>query len=180
MIRFLKKRYVWAVLYGILLSAFTLYVVLDTFVLARVYMAVPEEAESGQSADPPLQSTDSGTRIGSYSDGRIEITVTEYRIHDTSVYVADILLSSADYLKTALAGNVYGRNVTDKTSSIAESHDAILAINGDYYGARQSGYCLDGGGSSTMYFNGEVIKQPTTNGRRIRERGVSDIVYTGY
>ena len=92
MIRFLKKRYVWAVLYGILLSAFTLYVVLDTFVLARVYMAVPEEAESGQSADPPVQSTDSGTRIGSYSDGRIEITVTEYRIHDTSVYVADILL----------------------------------------------------------------------------------------
>lgn len=302
MIRFLKKRYVWAVLYGILLSAFTLYVVLDTFVLARVYMAVPEEAESGQSADPPVQSTDSGTRIGSYSDGRIEITVTEYRIHDTSVYVADILLSSADYLKTALAGNVYGRNVTDKTSSIAESHDAILAINGDYYGARQSGYCLrggvlyrdtasggqedlviyedgsfeiimedeiaasellsdgavqilsfgpalvsgstiavseedevgkamvsnprtaigiidnlhyvfvvsdgrtsesegltlyelavflqelgascaynlDGGGSSTMYFNGEVINQPTTNGRSIRERSVSDIVYIGY
>ena len=159
MIRFLKKRYVWAVLYGILLSAFTLYVVLDTFVLARVYMAVPEEAESGQSADPPVQSTDSGTRIGSY---------------------ADILLSSADYLKTALAGNVYGRNVTDKTSSIAESHDAILAINGDYYGARQSGYCLDGGGSSTMYFNGEVINQPTTNGRSIRERSVSDIVYIGY
>ena len=39
-------------------------------------------------------------------------------------------------------------------------------------------YNLDGGGSSTMYFNGKVINNPTTNGR-IKERGVSDIVYIG-
>ena len=41
-------------------------------------------------------------------------------------------------------------------------------------------YNLDGGGSSTMYFNGEVINNPTTNGRSIVERSVSDIVYIGY
>ena len=41
-------------------------------------------------------------------------------------------------------------------------------------------YNLDGGGSSTMYFNGEVINKPTTNGRSIKERSVSDIVYIGY
>ena len=41
-------------------------------------------------------------------------------------------------------------------------------------------YNLDGGGSSTMYFNGEVINNPTTNGRSIKERSVSDIVYIGY
>ena len=40
-------------------------------------------------------------------------------------------------------------------------------------------YNLDGGGSSTMYFNGNVINKPTTNGR-ISERKVSDIVYVGY
>ncbi|MBQ7474419.1 MAG: phosphodiester glycosidase family protein, partial [Clostridia bacterium] len=40
-------------------------------------------------------------------------------------------------------------------------------------------YNLDGGGSSTMYFNGEVINNPTSGGR-IKERGVSDIVYIGY
>ncbi|MCV2394781.1 phosphodiester glycosidase family protein [Actinotalea sp. M2MS4P-6] len=34
-------------------------------------------------------------------------------------------------------------------------------------------YNLDGGGSSTMYFNGEVINQPSNGG----ERGVSDILY---
>lgn len=41
-------------------------------------------------------------------------------------------------------------------------------------------YNLDGGGSSTMVFNGEVINNPTTSGKSIKERGVSDIVYIGY
>jgi len=40
-------------------------------------------------------------------------------------------------------------------------------------------YNLDGGGSATMYFNGEVINNPTTTGNSIQERAVSDIVYIG-
>ena len=44
----------------------------------------------------------------------------------------------------------------------------------------KTAYNLDGGGSSTMYFNGEVVNNPTTNGRSIKERSVSDIVYIGY
>ncbi len=40
-------------------------------------------------------------------------------------------------------------------------------------------YNLDGGGSSTMVFNGEVVNNPT-DGRSIAEREVSDIVYFGY
>jgi len=40
-------------------------------------------------------------------------------------------------------------------------------------------YNLDGGGSSTMVFNGEVINNPTTNGHSNQERSVSDIVYIG-
>lgn len=41
-------------------------------------------------------------------------------------------------------------------------------------------YNLDGGGTATMYFNGNVINKPTSNGKEIKERGVSDIVYIGY
>ena len=41
-------------------------------------------------------------------------------------------------------------------------------------------YNLDGGGSSTLYFNGQVINKPTTGGNKISERAVSDIVYIGY
>ncbi|MDR0957979.1 MAG: phosphodiester glycosidase family protein, partial [Clostridiales bacterium] len=40
-------------------------------------------------------------------------------------------------------------------------------------------YNLDGGGSATRVFMGEVINNPTS-GRRIKEREVSDIVYIGY
>ena len=47
------------------------------------------------------------------------------------------------------------------------------------YGVKTA-YNLDGGGSSTLYFNGQVINKPTTNGNTISERSVSDIVYIGY
>ena len=41
-------------------------------------------------------------------------------------------------------------------------------------------YNLDGGGSSTMWFNGEVLNKPTTYGDVIAERPISDIIYIGY
>lgn len=37
----------------------------------------------------------------------------------------------------------------------------------------ETAYNLDGGGSSTMYFNGSVINEPSNGG----ERGTSDILY---
>lgn len=40
-------------------------------------------------------------------------------------------------------------------------------------------YNLDGGGSSTMWFCGSVVNNPT-DGRSAGERKVSDIVYIGY
>ena len=46
-------------------------------------------------------------------------------------------------------------------------------------GARTA-YNLDGGGSSTMWFNGNVINQPVNHGSEVSERKVSDIVYIGY
>ena len=41
-------------------------------------------------------------------------------------------------------------------------------------------YNLDGGGSSTIYFNGEVINKPCRHKNKIEEQTVSDIVYVGY
>lgn len=240
----------------------------------------------------------------SYKDGNVDITITTVRKNNTTVYVADVKLSNSNYLKTALAYDSFGTNVTETTSSMASNNNAILAVNGDYYGADRSGYVikngviyrntvrsdsnypdlavykdgsfkiiyetdvtaeqlladgvvnlfafgpsliendsitvdqntevrqamtknprtaigivdsnhyilvvsdgrtseseglslyelaevmkeygattaynLDGGGSSTMYFNGSIINNPTTNGHNISEREVSDIVYIGY
>lgn len=309
--KFLKKKYVWAVIFSILLTSFTVYIVLDTFVITHVYMIVDSGSNASSSNTAVLNnsaSTDKDTDLqsakiteDSYSDGNITIKITTMRENDTNIYVADVTLSSVEYLKTALAENAYGQNLTEATSEIASENNAILAINGDYYGAQRSGYVLrngvlyretaeegqealvigsdgsfkiinesevsaselqeegaaqilsfgpglvedgsisvtdgeevgkakasnprtaigiiddlhyvfvvsdgrtddstglslyqlaefmqglgiqtaynlDGGGSSTMYFNGDVINNPTTGGNKISERKVSDIVYIG-
>ena len=239
----------------------------------------------------------------SYADENIEITINTYREYDSYIYVADVKIASLEYLKTAFAKGKYGKNVTQKTSTMAANNNAILAINGDYYGSQERGYVLrngmlyrekssgnhedlviwadgsfsvidensvsaaaladsdayqlfcfgpalvlngqvnvesdaevakatksgnprtcigivepghylfivsdgrtdeshglslyelacfasdlgaevcynlDGGGSSTMYFNGEVINKPVAYGHTIVERNVSDIIYIGY
>lgn len=81
----------------------------------------------------------------SYQDGNISVQLTQYRISDTTVYIADVQLASAEFLKTAFADNTYGQNVRAKTSVTAGQVQAILAINGDYYGAQKSGYVIRNG-----------------------------------
>ena len=100
-------------------------------------------SESG--TNTASSTVEGGTVIGNYSDSHVSITVKEYREYDSAIYVADITVSDVSYLKTALASNTYGRNITDTTSDIASENNAILAINGDYYGARQSGYVIRNG-----------------------------------
>ena len=86
-----------------------------------------------------------GTVIGQYSDSKTSIILKQYREYDSNIYVADVTVSDASDLKTALANNTYGRNITDTTSDMAANNNAVLAINGDYYGARQSGYVIRNG-----------------------------------
>ena len=264
-----------------------------------------ENESTNNSAVTATESSESAKTVtdSSYKDGNVDINITTVRKNNTTVYVADVKLSDSSYLKTALAYDSFGTNVTETTSSMAENNNAILAVNGDYYGTDRSGYVikngviyrntvrndseypdlavykdgsfkiiyetevtaeelladgvvnlfafgpslvengeisvdqntevrqamtknprtaigivdknhyflvvsdgrtneseglslyelaevlkeygattaynLDGGGSSTMYFNGNIVNNPTTNGHRISEREVSDIVYIG-
>ena len=166
---FFKKKYFWAALYSILLAAFTLYVVMDTFVITRVYAVVqPKSVDTavipGNSDAPPTTEpqTEPATKViteNSYSDENISVTITEYREYDTDIYAADIKLSSVDYLKTAFADNSYGKNVTAATSETAEENNAVLAINGDFYGVQTRGYVIRNGElyRSTVGKNGEDI-----------------------
>ena len=65
---------------------------------------------------------------------------------------------------------------TSKSAGISMKELAEVFVKYKAYNAAN----LDGGGSSTMYFNGKVINNPTTSGRGTSERSVSDIVYIGY
>jgi exopolysaccharide biosynthesis protein len=321
--KFFKKPYAWAKLYTVILILFTLYAVLDTFIIPRAYTVLEVggtqigQQSTSTATNLPDDETDAASDTGSasvetsaqpvvtanaYSNDDMNITITEYREYETDIYVADVVLTGSEALKTAFAENTYGKNITEKTSEIASENNAILTINGDFYGAQTTGYVirngelyrsassdtdqedlviwsdgsftiinegevtaqelldggaeqvlsfgpaliedgdiavtkndevdkamvtnprtaigiidnlhyvmivsdgrtdeskglslyqladfmkklgvetaynLDGGGSSTMVFNGSVINNPTTNGKSIRERSVSDIVYIG-
>ncbi len=303
-IAYFKRPYRYAVFFSILLTAAFAFTLLDAFVIPKTMAAARSDAPE---TEPSLVSA--VTTDYSYKDENIEIVIDTIRVYDTQVYIADVKVSDAAYLKTAFADNAYGRNLTDKTSVIASENNAVFAVNGDYYGFRDSGwvfrngvlyrsgqdvesllmdvdgnlscetdeniisemteglsqvwsfgpalvrdgeisvtetqeisgksgrqgrggqsssggnprtaigqagelhyifivsdgrtseseglslyelaglfiergchvaYNLDGGGSATMYFNGKVINSPTTSGRSIQEREVSDIVYIGY
>ena len=302
--KFFKKAYLYASVLGMLLTSSFTYSMLKTFVLAETISTVSNTNSTFNTSVASQAAKNAQVTDTSYSDGNISVNLTEKTVNDTQIYVADVTLSSADYLKTALAQNSYGTNVTAKTSVTAAENNAILAVNGDYYGANSSGYVirngvvyrdsvredasngdlaiykdgsfkiiyenqisadqlvqdgvvnllafgpslvengeisvgintevgqamasnprtaigiidenhyiivvsdgrtseskglslyqmaevmksygvktaynLDGGGSSTLYFNGQVINKPTTGGSKISERAVSDIVYIGY
>ena len=81
----------------------------------------------------------------SYQDDHLTIEITTYDENGVVYYVADIQTDLPELLRTALANDTYGKIVTASTSSIASAHDAILAINGDYYGFRDSGYVVRNG-----------------------------------
>lgn len=77
-----------------------------------------------------------------YKDGNIEIKLTEDVKYKTHIYVADIMMNNLSYFRTAFAKDKFGRNITESVSTMAERNNAILAINGDYYGARERGYVV--------------------------------------
>ena len=163
------KRNLFAILFGLMLFLFTSYVLADTFLIPRTYTVVPDDTETATAnlpetaapasvemmaeastaiaapATPESAATEPIQTETSYGDGNISVELNTYRLLDTTVYVADVRLSSPEYLKTALAHSTYGRNITEKTSAIASSVDAILAVNGDYYGAQRSGYVIRNG-----------------------------------
>lgn len=124
-------------LFAALLTSSTVYVLLDTFVLERRYATVGGNVAAVVSSDDG-----SGTTA---ITSRATISVATYQANNTTIYVADIYLGEGQTIQSALADGTYGRNITDTTSNMAESVGAKLAVNGDYYGARTSGYVIRGG-----------------------------------
>lgn len=287
--------------YTVLLVGTSGLAVLDTLFISKSYTKFSNETTTtSQSANSSGTSTATLNTATAYEDDTKAIAIETYERNSTQIRVATVTIKGDASIKTALADETYGRNVKAKTSTTAQSVNAVLAVNGDYYGARDAGYVirngqllrsdsqdanqedlviyqdgsfeiiregditahellnkgavqvlsfgpaliensqvavdsadevgkamasnprtaigiiddkhyvlvvsdgrtdeskglslkeladfmkelkvttaynLDGGGSSTMYFNGQIINKPTTNGHNIEEREVSDIVY---
>lgn len=299
-----KGHLAWGIFYGIALTGFTVYILLDAFVLPKNVVTLENNNTERQTIEETgtIEGKQAVVTKNSYESEDISINITTKYEYDTKIYIADVTVSDVSFLRAGLANGVFGRNIKETTSDIAKENNAIFAINGDFYGFRDSGpvirngvlyrsnkrsgsndvlavyndgsfvtmkeenvdsqnlldsgvlqlfsfgptlvdngqisvsanqeveqsmnsnprtaigiisplhyvfvvsdgrtsesaglslaqlaavmqdagcqcaYNLDGGGSSTMWFMGDVVNNPTTNGNSISERKVSDIVYIG-
>lgn len=171
--KFLKKGYAYASIFGLLLTASFSYSILKTFVIAETISTVSNTASTANAEATSKAAETATVTDTSYSDDNISVTLTEKTVNNTQVYVADVTVSSAEYLKTALANNTYGNNVTAKTSETAANNNAILAVNGDYYGANTTGYVIRNG---VVYR--DTVREDASNGDlAIYKDGSFKIIY---
>ncbi len=141
-----------------------------------------DEEEAAESAAEVT--TDNSGDSREYKDENVQVTYTQYETNGTTIHVADVRVSSAEYLKTAFAKGTYGKNVTQSTSEIAASNNAVLAVNGDYYGVQERGYVIRNGvlyreeaGANDVlciYADGsmKVVDPSTATAQELLEQGV--------
>jgi len=145
------KKFKFEYLYYLVLICFTAYLLLDTFVIPRYKQDAGGEAAitfapiEQAVVTPEAEATPSPTPTYDYDNGKVQIIMSQYREYDTNIYVAEVWVNSIEYIKAAFANGAYGKNIKSKTSKIAENNNAILAINGDFYGAREQGYVIRNG-----------------------------------
>ncbi len=84
-------------------------------------------------------------------DDSVVITENSYRSHDVAIsietrqvgnnvaYIADVYVRYIDNFKSAFAKGEYGKNIIERPEKTAAANNAILAVNGDYYGIRDNG-----------------------------------------
>ncbi len=81
----------------------------------------------------------------SYSSPDISITVTENSLGRTTYYLADIYVRDITCFQSALANDTYGSGFRDSIESMALLNNALLAVNGDYYGNTSEGVVIRNG-----------------------------------
>ena len=108
---------------------------------------------SGTSSDGADSTDESGAApvitdtsyVSDDSNITISTVVTGSGASTVTYYVADVVLDDATELRSAFADNSFGENIVENTSDIAADNNAIFAINGDYYGFRDSGIVIRNG-----------------------------------
>ena len=133
--RFSNRRKTFVIITLSLTVIYSIYVLLDTFLLSSVQksaevdnLAVFADLSAKISTDETVSSdtavlSEDTAEDYVYADDHIKISLTQYREYDTDIYVADVWLSSAEYLKTALAHGSYGKN-----GELAKSHFRLYPL----------------------------------------------------
>ncbi|WP_082309369.1 phosphodiester glycosidase family protein [Leucobacter musarum] len=123
----------------------------DRFLIAKVEISDVtsyEAAHASQTTSETATDSDDAATTGTvdgdeYTNGDTSVSVSQVTTgsgDDTvTYYVADVQLGDATDLRSAFAQNQFGENITETTSEIAADNGAVFAINGDYYGFRDTG-----------------------------------------
>jgi exopolysaccharide biosynthesis protein len=122
---------------------------LNRFVVDHVAIADVDAYEAAHSTTAGASAA-AGTVTGtSYVSDNANVTVSKVTTgtgaSTVTYFVADVVLTDATRLRSAFAQNKFGTNITENTSDIAADNDAVFAINGDYYGFRDTGIVIRNG-----------------------------------
>lgn len=110
------------------------------------------DSDTGEADDEPISGkfTDKYTDTvvvteNSYSSPDISITVSEETLGRTNYYLADIYVRDITCFQSALARGTYGSGFRDSIEDMALLNNALLAVNGDYYGNTSEGVVIRNG-----------------------------------
>ena len=124
---------------------------LDRFVIDHTEISDVAAYEAAHSSVAPAQTaTATGVTVTdtTYTSSNTSITIAQASTGSGSdalaYYTADVVCD-ATAVRSAFANNEYGTNITARPSEIAAEHDAVLAVNGDYYGFRTDGILIRNG-----------------------------------
>ena len=149
-----------------------LYALADRYLIEHVEMANVSSASAQSSVTATAANASSATAVAGTStattpSGSTDAGTTavaddwnyvsdDYAVHITEVhtgsgsdavtyFVADVTLTDATQLQSAFAKDSFGTNIIAYTSEIAAQNNAVFAINGDYYGFRDTGIVIRNG-----------------------------------
>lgn len=105
----------------------------------EVLQAIAPAQEPGEWATPCVSEYDY-----QYVDDMRSIYIDRVEQDGVVWYAVDVQIRNADQFQTLLSGGGYGAH-DDLLSSMASSCGAVLAINGDYYGAHEYGVIIRNG-----------------------------------
>ncbi len=117
---------------------------------ASEYQGLPGTQASGASSTEAASSAGDGVLDGltyTSSDRSIAITSHTAGSGDSALtwFVADVRLSDATALRNGFAKDTFGTNIIEYPSVIAQNVGALFAVNGDYYGFRDTGIVIRDG-----------------------------------
>lgn len=149
----MKLKHISLLYYGFI-SLYTLFILLMSFVIPNggffvdpnVDITIDDTTETLQYPETLTPILTGANILGSYDNEYQLITIYQFRMYDSNVFVADVVVRSPKVIISGLAHNRFGGyNYVQTVRDMAEEHNAVFAINADYASHYDSGIVIKNG-----------------------------------